>query len=989
MLAAFKNLTYAPVERSGDRDMDITVMIIGDAGAGKTCLAERFCHYKYTPGMHTTQFTAIVPATFALDGRFMNIHVIDPPGAEEFTQPLPDYIPHARGIVIVFNTKDSLSNITERWYPLIKKYATRGTCQLLVRTQMDVRDNDANLTKLGREFAQELGIKFAETSAQDNVGVDSAFSMLVRDILKAPPPPAVQTKWVPVKSPLASVHQQDLVQEESSRKIAEFAVDSPSTPLAMSPTPTDKSPRPSSLMLAKELLLTWAKELPDVPDVTKEALATDLLHSSSAIRIEEDRKASLDGVPRALTPSPVDELSSNRSSWELEDIPQSSEPPAETRSSTPSIIELPIDSTGAATMPLEPHADRPGNQEVEDKSQAKDAQIVQQQEKIDNLERIIADMALQRRKEVTHLHDQITSLVKEVTDTKKNQSREFIDGKAELENKTKELSSVTAQNVQLREGLLSMRAFNERLLASVLPKNPSPLQVFQAAEIEMRAAFKNLIRSPDSRSGTSESDIRVMIIGDAGAGKTCLAERFCHRKYTPGMRITRFTAVVPATFALDGQLMKIFVIDPPGAEEFIQPLPDYIPHARGIMIVFNNEDSLSNITERWYPLIKKHVSRGTCQMLVRTQIDDRGGGPNLTELGRQLAEELGISYAETSAQKDFGVDEAFNMLVRDILKAPPPLPLQTKWVPLVSPFATVESVTQKQKLARRPPPESAIDFPDGPHSTPSVRLSSPSLSSLMINLMQEKELPENSDVLYETSMNTNEQASSSSLVHAAVEQTPSGVLGSISASRIDEPSGKRLSMAFEGDSKSASPAETPASDTRSSSPSILELPTESAGAMIAVPDANADSIRQEWEDKLKAKDEHILQQQEKINTFEKTVADMALQHRKEVTHLHEQITALVKEVTDTKKNQSKELIDGKAELEKKSRELSSVTAQNLQLREGLLSMRALNERLLAPIPPDNPLFELIERGTDNGIGYEKQRMTMMTLKNSSFEGTYL
>ncbi|TCD70377.1 component of the polarisome [Steccherinum ochraceum] len=155
---------------------------------------------------------------------------------------------------------------------------------------------------------------------------------------------------------------------------------------------------------------------------------------------------------------------------------------------------------------------------------------------------------------------------------------------------------------------------------------------------------------------------------------------------------------------------------------------------------------------------------------------------------------------------------------------------------------------------------------------------------------------------------------------------------------------------------------TPRSSPRGT-PSILELPAivHDNDAASVTQDVTADiAVRKELEeqlkekdDQLKAKGEQIVQLQEKvrtIETLEKTMADMTVQHRKEVTHLHEQITNLVKEVTDVKKNQSKELVDVKTELDNKTRELSSVVAHSVQYREGVLAMREMSERLLASVP---------------------------------------
>ncbi|TCD61682.1 hypothetical protein EIP91_008104 [Steccherinum ochraceum] len=70
---------------------------------------------------------------------------------------------------------------------------------------------------------------------------------------------------------------------------------------------------------------------------------------------------------------------------------------------------------------------------------------------------------------------------------------------------------------------------------------------------------------------------------------------------------------------------------------------------------------------------------------------------------------------------------------------------------------------------------------------------------------------------------------------------------------------------------------------------------------------------------------------DKLTEYENTIADMKVQHVKEVTHLHEQITNLLNELGGTKSNKMNELALAKAEFEKKTKELAQ--AKDVQMKE--------------------------------------------------------
>jgi Ras-related protein Rab-8A len=66
------------------------------------------------------------------------------------------------------------------WHANIEQHASEGVNKVLIGNKSDWTDRRAVTQDEGRELAEELGIKFIETSAKVNEGVEEAFFTLAR-----------------------------------------------------------------------------------------------------------------------------------------------------------------------------------------------------------------------------------------------------------------------------------------------------------------------------------------------------------------------------------------------------------------------------------------------------------------------------------------------------------------------------------------------------------------------------------------------------------------------------------------------------------------------------------------------------------------------------------------------------------------------------------------------------------------------------------------
>ncbi|KAK4787347.1 hypothetical protein SAY86_011180 [Trapa natans] len=123
--------------------------------------------------------------TVEQDGKTVKLQIWDTAGQERFRTITSSYYRGAHGIVIVYDVTDQESfNNIKQWFSEIDRYASDNVNKLLVGNKCDLTANRAVSYDAGKEFADEMGIPFMETSAKDATNVEAAFMVMAADIKK-------------------------------------------------------------------------------------------------------------------------------------------------------------------------------------------------------------------------------------------------------------------------------------------------------------------------------------------------------------------------------------------------------------------------------------------------------------------------------------------------------------------------------------------------------------------------------------------------------------------------------------------------------------------------------------------------------------------------------------------------------------------------------------------------------------------------------------
>lgn len=123
--------------------------------------------------------------TVKIDKKTVKLQIWDTAGQERFRTITSAYYRGADGIIMVYDvtSMESFEHVND-WLKEVDKYASEGTCKLLVGNKADRTDDKVVTEEQAKEFADELGIAFLETSAKSAKNVEEAFLTVAGELVK-------------------------------------------------------------------------------------------------------------------------------------------------------------------------------------------------------------------------------------------------------------------------------------------------------------------------------------------------------------------------------------------------------------------------------------------------------------------------------------------------------------------------------------------------------------------------------------------------------------------------------------------------------------------------------------------------------------------------------------------------------------------------------------------------------------------------------------
>lgn len=165
------------------------IIVLGSGGVGKSCCTLRFLRNQFKDDYDPT-IEESYRKTVHLDGRKINLEVVDTAGQEEFSQFRDATLSFGDGFFIVYAINDMSSfNSAQNLLSKVQRLKDSDTFPIvMVGNKSDLESERTVPQATAAEFCKKSNCIHFECTAKNNVGLAAAFEALMRDILKKEAP---------------------------------------------------------------------------------------------------------------------------------------------------------------------------------------------------------------------------------------------------------------------------------------------------------------------------------------------------------------------------------------------------------------------------------------------------------------------------------------------------------------------------------------------------------------------------------------------------------------------------------------------------------------------------------------------------------------------------------------------------------------------------------------------------------------------------------
>ena len=157
----------------------IKVVLLGEAGVGKTSIISQFTAHKFDPHKETSLSAQFISKTvdFPDLGQSIKFDIWDTVGQEKYRSLAKIFYKDAKVIVFVYDiTREfTFESIKNYWYEETKANADGSPIFAVVANKIDLYTNSKVSNSDGKAYADQIGAIFQTTSALSDSGISTLF----------------------------------------------------------------------------------------------------------------------------------------------------------------------------------------------------------------------------------------------------------------------------------------------------------------------------------------------------------------------------------------------------------------------------------------------------------------------------------------------------------------------------------------------------------------------------------------------------------------------------------------------------------------------------------------------------------------------------------------------------------------------------------------------------------------------------------------------
>jgi len=167
-------------------DYTFKIILIGDAGVGKSCWTVRFADGEYIPAYQPTIGVDFKSRIIECEGKNIKLHLWDTAGQEKFRSIITSYYKGIAGVVLMYDVTDRPSfERLEWWKREVEQNSKSGESPRVIVVANKI-DGGRRLVSQeeGEDWARRNKMLYHETSGRTGQGIDNCMMRLSGEIHK-------------------------------------------------------------------------------------------------------------------------------------------------------------------------------------------------------------------------------------------------------------------------------------------------------------------------------------------------------------------------------------------------------------------------------------------------------------------------------------------------------------------------------------------------------------------------------------------------------------------------------------------------------------------------------------------------------------------------------------------------------------------------------------------------------------------------------------
>ncbi len=166
-------------------ELDFVLVMIGDAGVGKTSILLRFAEEQFMDSYVSTVGVDFRYRKFTVGDKQVKLQIWDTAGQERFRTMTASYYRNADGVILVYDITSQRSfEHAGDWLRSVDQHAPEGVVRLMVGNKCDLEDDREVDGADAKQYAKEAGMLFTEASAKSAKNVDKAYEAIALELMK-------------------------------------------------------------------------------------------------------------------------------------------------------------------------------------------------------------------------------------------------------------------------------------------------------------------------------------------------------------------------------------------------------------------------------------------------------------------------------------------------------------------------------------------------------------------------------------------------------------------------------------------------------------------------------------------------------------------------------------------------------------------------------------------------------------------------------------